>query len=90
MMYSCESDSEDVMPTDEKSRLATELSLYATHKAEWLEKHSGQYVVAQDRNLLGFYDSWESAFKAGVVAFGVQKDFLVRQVLAHEPVYFIY
>jgi len=78
------------MPTDEKSRLATELSFYATHKAEWLERRSGQYVVAQDTNLLGFYDSWESAFKAGVVAFSVQRDFLVKQVLAQEPVYFIF
>jgi hypothetical protein len=78
------------MPADEKSRLATEVAFYAEHKAEWLEGHSGQYVVAQDRNVLGFYDSWENAFKAGVVAFGVRRDFLVKQVLAREPVYFVY
>jgi hypothetical protein len=79
-----------VMPTDEKSRLATELQFYAEHKTEWLREHSGKYVVAHDNNLLGFYDSWESAFKAGVVAFGVRRDFLVKQVLASEPVYFVY
>ena len=78
------------MQTDEKSRLATELGFYAEHKAEWLEGHSGQYVVAQDTNLLGFYDSWEGAFKAGVLAFGVQRDFLVKQVLAQDPVYFFF
>jgi hypothetical protein len=50
----------------------------------------GKYVVAQDANLLGFYDSFESAFKAGVKAFGVRRDFLVKQVLAEEPVYFIF
>lgn len=78
------------MAVDDKSRLAAELAFYAEHKAEWLEKHSGKYVVAQDTNLLGFYTSFESAFKAGLVAFGVQRDFLVKQVLAEEPVYFVY
>jgi hypothetical protein len=63
------------MAADDKSRLATEMAFYGEHKAEWLERHSGQYVVAQDRNLLGFYESLESALKAGVVAFGVQRDF---------------
>jgi len=37
------------MPTDEKSRLATEMAFYAEHKAEWLESHSGQKVTAQIR-----------------------------------------
>ena len=77
------------MPSKESS-LATELELYATNKDEWLKENAGKYVVAQDTNVLGFYDSFESAFKAGVVAFGVQQDFLVKQVLAHEPVYYVY
>jgi len=78
------------MPTDEKSRLATEMAFYAEHKAQWLEKHSGEYIVAQDKHLLGFFDSWESALKAGLRAFGVQRDFLVKQVLAQDPVYFVF
>ena len=90
MIYASEVDSGDDMVIGEKSRLATELAFYAEHKAEWLEKHSGRYVVAKDANVLGFYDSFESAFKAGVAAFGVQQDFLVKQVLAEEPVYYVY
>lgn len=78
------------MPANEEKHLAVELSFYAEHKAEWLNNHSGKYVVAQDTSVLGFYDSFEIAFKAGVSAFGVQRDFLVKQVLAQEPVYFIY
>ena len=78
------------MQTDEKSRLATEMGFYTEHKMEWLKEHSGKYVVAQDMSLLGFYDSWESALRSGIVAFGVQRDFLVKQVVAKEPVYAIY
>jgi len=75
---------------DEKSGLATELELYANHKAEWLKENDGKYVVAQDVSVLGFYDSFETAFKAGILAFGVARNFLVKQVLAKEPVYLIY
>lgn len=78
------------MLANDKRRLATELNFYAAHKAEWLKTHAGKYLVAQDENLIGFYDSWESALKAGIAAFGVRRDFLVKQVLAEEPVYFIF
>jgi hypothetical protein len=71
-------------------RLAVELDFYAAHKAEWLEEHSGKYVVVQDRNVLGFYASFEDAFRAGVSAFGIKRDFLVKQVLEHEPVCFVF
>jgi len=54
------------------------------------EEHSGKYVVVQDRNVLGFYPSFEDAFRAGVGALGITRDFLVKQVLQHEPVYFVY
>ena len=78
------------MAAEEQTRLAVELDFYAAHKTEWLEQHSGKYVVVQDRNILGFYPSFEDAFRAGVGAFGIQRDFLVKQVLEHEPMYFVY
>lgn len=75
---------------DGQSPLATELELYAKHKHEWLERNEGKYVVAQDTNLLGFYESFEAGLKAGIIAFGVRRNFLVKQVLEEEPVYFIF
>jgi len=78
------------MTAGEQTRLAAELDFYAAHKAEWLEEHSGKYVVVQDRNVLGFYPSFEDAFRAGVGALGITRDFLVKQVLEHEPVYFVF
>ena len=78
------------MAAEEQARLAGELDFYVAHKAEWLKKHCEKYVVVQDCNVLGFYPSFEDAFRAGVGAFGVTRDFLVKQVLEHEPVYFVY
>ena len=75
---------------NKENRLAIELAFYAEHKAEWLNDHSGKYVVAQNRNILGFYDSFETAFTAGVMGYGVERDFLVKQVLPREPTYFVY
>jgi hypothetical protein len=78
------------MPTEDKSRLAAELEYYAGHKHEWLKKHSEKFVAVQDNHVLGFYASFEDAFRAGMGAFGVERDFLVKQVLAKEPIYFIF
>ena len=74
----------------EQNRLSVELGYYAAHKAEWLRTHCGKYVVVQETKLLGFFSSWEQAFRSGVEAFGVRRDFLVKQVLAQEPVYFVF
>ena len=74
----------------EEDRLATELECYAAHKEEFLENHSGEYVVVKGTCVLGFFQSWEVAFRTGVQAFGVREDFLVKRVLAREPVYFVF
>lgn len=78
------------MASNGKKRLSAELEFYVAHKREWLETHQGQYVVVQDDNVIGFYSEFEEAFSAGIAEFGVRKDFLVKQVLAQDPVYFIY
>jgi hypothetical protein len=75
---------------EDNGRLGTELKFYVAHKAEWLKMHSGEFVVVKEKNVLGFYREWEQAFRAGVAAFGLREDFLVKQVLAREPVYFVF
>jgi hypothetical protein len=74
----------------EEDRLCRELEFYAAHKGEWLRQHEGEYVVVQRTTILGFFQSWEQALRSGVLAFGVREDFLVKQVLALEPVYFVF
>lgn len=74
----------------EEKRLSVELEYYAANKRAWLRAHRGKYVVLQDSTLLGFFQSWEEAFRSGVQVFGVARDFLVKQVLAREPIYFLF
>jgi hypothetical protein len=73
-----------------EGRLAAELHFYSAHKEEWLRKHRGEYVVVHGTTLLGFFHSWEDAFRSGVKSFGVRDDFLVKQVLAENPVHFVF
>lgn len=78
------------MAAHPQSRLAVELEYYAQHKAEWLAKKTGLYVVIKDSDLLGFYPNFEAAFRAGASTYGLNMDFLVKQVLEHEPVFFVF
>ena len=78
------------MPAEEQTRLASELEYYELHKLEWLRQHSGNYVVVKGNGVLGFYTSFESAYRAGANSFGMGADFLVKQILEHEPVFFVF
>ena len=75
---------------DELNRLATELELYRRRRREWLEHHSGQYVVAKEESVLGFYPDFGAAYSAGAEAFGSNTDFLVKKVLEFDPVFSVY
>jgi hypothetical protein len=47
-------------------------------------------MVIQDDIVLRFYRSCEGALRADVNAFDLRRDFLVKQVLAPEPVNFVF
>jgi hypothetical protein len=76
--------------TEQQSRLATELEFYNLRKREWLQQHSGEYVVLRGRDVLGFYPAFSDAYTAGARAWGTGTDFLVRQVLEHEPIFLVF
>lgn len=75
---------------DQQARLAVELEYYAQHKAEWLAHKAGHYVVVKDETPLGFYPNFEAAYRAGAATYGLNTDFLVKQILEHEPVFFVF
>ena len=77
------------MARDQQARLAVELGFYAQHKAEWLALRTGQYAVIKDSGLLGFFPNFESAYRAGAARYGLETDFLVKQILEYEPVFFV-
>lgn len=71
------------------SRLAIELDLYDLRKNEWLKHHCEEYVVIKNTEVLGFYPEFKDAYTAGVRKWGVT-DFLVKQVLANDPVFWVF
>jgi hypothetical protein len=74
----------------EEKALQRELNVFERHKSEWLQKHSGDFVVIAEETVAGFYKDYETAFKAGISKFGVRSSFLIKQVWAEEPVYLIH
>jgi hypothetical protein len=69
--------------------LFDDYTFFETHKPEWVPEHQDQFALICNHVLDGFYETYESAYKAGLRAFGV-KSFLVKQVCAVEPVFYIY
>jgi len=78
------------MARKRKPSLAEELSLYDSKKSQWLEFHSGEFVLISDATIAGFFPSYEKALEEGLRAFGIGKDFLIKQVVEQEPVFVIY
>ncbi len=78
----------DTMPTNDP--LDRELSLYEARKLEWSRNYLNQFVVIAGDRVEGFHPDYESAFKAGIQAFGLQQQFLIKQICVTEPVYVVY
>ncbi len=70
--------------------LRRELSVYDSHKQEWLRTDPNQFVVIAGDHVEGIHPDYESAFKAGIKAFGLQRQFLIKEICVTEPVYVVY
>jgi hypothetical protein len=77
------------MATDHPARLARELEYYGQHAQEWVVQKAGQYVVIKNTKVLGFYPDFETAYRAGAGTYGLETDFLVKQILEYEPVFIV-
>ena len=78
------------MAANQENRLGVELDYFAQHKGKWLAHKTGLYVVVKDSGVLGFYPNFEAAYRAGAGTYGPDTDFLVKQILEHEPVFFVF
>jgi hypothetical protein len=74
----------------EQMRLTAELEIYALHKNDWLKRYGGRYVAIKGDEILDFYPTFEAAYSAGAGAWGLNTDFLVKQIVEHEPVFFVF
>jgi hypothetical protein len=70
--------------------LEKEIQTFESHRYEWLRSHEGQFAVIVSARAVGFFPDFESAFKAGLSSVGPSRSFLVRQVLAQDPVYAVF
>ena len=78
------------MSARQETRLARELEVYALNKNAWLKGHPGQYVAIKGDAVLDFYPTFEAAYSAGAGVWGINTDFLVKQIVEHEPVFFVF
>lgn len=70
--------------------MSIDYKFFEAHRSEWAGMHPDEFALVCNRALAGFYKTYEDAYKAGIQAFGVKRQFLVKQVCAVEPVFFIY
>lgn len=75
---------------DAKTPLEADFEVFETHRKEWDATHRGEYVVIGGGQVSGFYRDYETALRAGLQHFGINSEFLVKQVCVQEPVFVIY
>ena len=68
--------------------LESEIAFYEKNKAQYLRKHDGMYVLIKGESLIGVFPTAEGAYADGLSKFDLEP-FLVKQVLATEPVGFL-
>ncbi len=76
---------DDAKASTSPSPLTQELRTFEAHMAGWADRQ-GQFVVIRAQDILGFYSCHDDALEAGYDHLG-SGPFLVKQILAHEPVY---
>lgn len=81
-----------IWPSDmaEEHSLQDELTVFESHRGEWLRSHPGEFVVIVGATVVGFHPDYESGFRAGLAVAGLGRQFLLKQVWAEEPVYLLY
>ena len=65
--------------------LERERQIYEAHIEEWRRTQLGKYVLIKGEEVLGFFDSLESAFNEGTARFRLDL-FFVKQILPEEVV----
>jgi hypothetical protein len=74
-------------PRDGLADIAMEIATYKTRLPELLARE-GEYVLIKGDQIIGFYKSFETAYRAGRRRFGLGP-MLVKQITAVEPVVYI-
>jgi hypothetical protein len=65
--------------------LEIEIKYFEQHKDQWLEHHENKYALVKGEELIGTFDTIETAYRVGVEKFKTEP-FLIRRIQKEEPV----
>jgi len=65
--------------------LSVELELFDAKRSEWLVRHEGKYVLVKGNEVVGFFESAETAFENGIDRWG-NVPMLIKRVLPDDPI----
>ena len=66
--------------------LEKEYKYFLKHLPEFTPEHLNQFVLIKDKEIVGFFDSYEQALTAGLKAFG-NVPFFIKEVREKEEVH---
>lgn len=69
----------------QQEALEREREIYEAHLEEWRQTHMGKFVLIKGDEVVGFFDSLDSAFNEGTARFKLDP-FFVKQVTPREIV----
>lgn len=67
-----------------------ELRVYEQNKPKWLTVHASKFVVISREQVAGFFSSYSQAYDAATLKFGLDQQFLIKQVLPQDRIFVIY
>lgn len=68
-----------------KNVLADELKYFEEKKKDWLKTYKGQFVLIEDKKLIGAFSTQGEAYKKGVEKFS-NEPFLIKEIAEEEQI----
>lgn len=69
--------------------LEQEYKFYLDHLKKFISKHLNQFVLIKENEVVGFFESYEDALRAGLKNFG-NVPFFIKEVKKKEEVHFFH
>ena len=67
-----------------------ELRVFEAKKESWLREHANDFVVISGSTVAGFYPTYAQAYEVALGKFGLDRLFLIKQVMVEEQVFVVY
>jgi len=72
-----------------EKNLTENLNFVNQNKDTLLQEYENKYIVVYGGNIIGSYDTYESAVEETIKRIGADKDFLVHHLMQNEPINFV-